>query len=305
VLQNNQQSIPAPLKAAIIESIRIINGSSKIQLQLVNNVLEWQKLSANKVVVDRSDFDLRKTIHAVAYNFRCLLRLRGLTVDMEVDPAVPLIIRTDQLKIQQILINYLSNAIKYTRENTRISIRAVPASAQQPSDISGKSVVALPLISILVQDQGAGVVGAEQQQQLFRRFAQLTNSLQANGSGIGLSVCQQLAEMLGGRVWYEHPARFWCSFTYEPSPFTGQLDSPVSNELIGYGGIKRKLSDVDIAETAAAAAADLDCPPSKIINSSLQRSAEPEKGSQKLSNQHSSSIDHEKWCPILIVEDNL
>lgn len=231
---------------------------------VVNNVLEWQKLTAKKNQIDENDFEMRQLVQDVVSSFRCLLSYHNLSVNIHVSPAVPPLIRSDRFKVQQILINYLSNAAKYSPKSSMINLQV---SADTDRHI----------VTVLVQDEGNGVP-IDLQPKLFQRFSRLgqhSSDRVSNGSGIGLSVCRQLSEILGGSAWYEDKGKFFFSFAY-------------------------KLCDASTAIPCSAEFKQQTLSPNTLTTRATNVNT-----ANSSSNLNTTSINVAKWSPVLVAEDNL
>jgi CheY-like chemotaxis protein len=140
-----------------------------------------------------------------------LFRLKSLTPTLSIDDQLPLRIKADRLKVTQILLNYISNAVKFTKPGSRLFIEC--------RIVDGTIVIAVE------EDSGPGV-STEDERMLFKRFVQLPRAQQRHEAGtglgtfmrsvliLGLSICMQLAEMMHGRVWYEQRASLGSRFLF-------------------------------------------------------------------------------------------
>ncbi len=155
-------------------------------------------MASGKVLLNYEAFDLREVITAVSHNNRCLMRLKQLSCSVNVADNVPQHVISDKFKITQILLNYVSNAIKFSPAESTISVHSHVSATQ---------------VTIAVDDEGPGVPLA-QRHLLFQRFIQLPNGDFENGTGLGLSICDQLARMIDGRVWFEERSEGGSRFSF-------------------------------------------------------------------------------------------
>lgn len=193
--------------------VQTIRKSSAHLLALVNDVLDFSKIDAGKLVLEQAPFDLEEAI------FDVMDMLSPLACDKDLDMAVyyyedmPKQVNGDALRFKQILTNLVSNAIKFTPDG-EIIVRA-----RLDNTESGQH-----LIHISVQDSGIGLSGTDRKQ-LFESFSQGDPSVtrQFGGTGLGLAISRQLVQLMGGKIGFEdnqerHPtdkgATFW---------FTAQL----------------------------------------------------------------------------------
>jgi PAS domain S-box-containing protein len=175
-----------PVSAAHEEYLGDILTSSNHLLQLINDVLDLAKVESGKMEFRPESVDLTKLTREVCDIVRGLAATRRLHVETHVDPEVATAI-VDPARVKQILYNYLSNAIKFTPEHGRITIRLMP---EGPT-----------LLRIDVEDTGVGIA-ADDVGKLFVEFQQLDASASKTyqGTGLGLALTKKLAEAHGGRV---------------------------------------------------------------------------------------------------------
>ena len=183
-----------------------IQQSGQHLMGILNDILDFSKVEAGKLEVESIPFELDRVIETVANVVADRANAKQLELICEVAPEVPQQLVGDPLRLGQILINYASNAIKFT-ETGEINI-AVRALETGP----GPQV----LLRLEVRDTGIGLT-PEQQQRLFRSFEQADSSItrQYGGTGLGLAISKRLAALMGGEVGVDSvPGRgstFWCT----------------------------------------------------------------------------------------------
>lgn len=191
-------------EAALVEDMGDAGG---MLLRLLNGALDLSKIESGQSEATLAPVDVRALIAAVARVWR--LRVEELTLTLEVDcegRAEDFVVRTDGGRIEQVVINLLSNALKLTPTGViHIRARAIPG--------EGDAVT----LRIEVQDQGPGVP-EDQRERIFQPFEQLEAGRAAGGAGLGLSICRANIDSLGGRIgvtsapdggalfWFEIPA---------------------------------------------------------------------------------------------------
>ncbi|MCR6626564.1 MAG: ATP-binding protein [Pseudoxanthomonas sp.] len=156
-------------------------------LRLVNDALDLAKIEAGKLELQQVEFDLHALIADVVALMGPVAGKRGLDFQDGIAAGVPRMVRGDPLRLRQILLNLLGNAIKFT-ESGHVSLHALPLAPQG--------------VRLVVGDTGPGI-NAEQQARLFRRFEQADGAqttARYGGSGLGLAICQELAVAMGGRI---------------------------------------------------------------------------------------------------------
>jgi protein-histidine pros-kinase len=176
--------LPGPLTEAQEKQLNTIQGSARHLLSLINDLLDVAKIESGKHELRLAPVSCVEIIHEVSASLRPLAEKKGLVFD--VDVAGDLVVRTDRRALSQIVINLVSNAIKYT-EAGRVSIRLLRPRAS--SDAPG---------AIEVGDTGTGI-RPEDQAKLFQAFSQIDSSStrRYEGTGLGLHLSQKLAELLG------------------------------------------------------------------------------------------------------------
>jgi PAS domain S-box-containing protein len=167
-----------------------INAASNTLSLLINDILDLSKIDAGELVIRQEDVRLRSLIDTLAKGQEQQIAKQNLSLNVNIDADVPDLLVGDPLRIQQILLNLLGNAIKFTEQGA-ISI-----------DVSVVEEGALRvLLDISVIDTGIGIA-ADLHEQIFQPFVQAfdANSHQYSGSGLGLSISRSLAGLMGGTV---------------------------------------------------------------------------------------------------------
>lgn len=183
-----------------------ITLSGQALLTVINDVLDYSKLEAGALMLASQPFDLRVLLRETAEIVLGQIESKGLSYQAEVDDAVPSILIGDAARVRQILLNFLSNAIKFTeRGGVSVVVRSMAGGNGQR------------LVKVTVIDTGIGIE-PEVVATLFQRFVQADESTtrRFGGTGLGLAISRQLAEMMGGAAGVEStPGRgsnFWFEF---------------------------------------------------------------------------------------------
>ncbi len=177
------------LSAAQAEYVSILLGGSDVLLGLINDVLDMSKIEAGKMQLEIGDVDLQDHLTKLIKIWGPKAKERGLRLNLKVDPDLPAFIRTDGLRLTQILFNLVSNAVKFTAQGAiDIEVAAVAGAT------SGA-----PRLCVAVRDTGPGMT-PEVVQRLFRSFEQadVSAARKFGGTGLGLAISRRLAEMMGG-----------------------------------------------------------------------------------------------------------
>ncbi|CAK0741485.1 two-component system, sensor histidine kinase and response regulator [Gammaproteobacteria bacterium] len=170
--------------------LKKIQGSSQHLLGILNDILDLSKIEAGKLTIDKTEFKLEKVLENVASLLIEKSSAKGLELLFNIDPAVPEYLIGDPLRLGQILINYTSNAVKFTEQGEiDLRVRIIEETDQEV------------LIHFSVRDTGIGLT-EEQKSQLFQNFSQVDQSAtrRFSGTGLGLAISRKLAELMDGEV---------------------------------------------------------------------------------------------------------
>lgn len=168
--------------------IDTINQSGQTLLEILNNILDYSKIEADKLTIEPTEFNLEEVINECADFFSVISIQNRVKLFVRIHKDTPKIIKSDPLRVKQILLNLLSNAFKYTdRGQVVISVQL----AKDAND----------LLLIEVEDSGNGLT-LEQQSILFQPFVQVdsSSSREKGGTGLGLAICNKLTKLLGGEI---------------------------------------------------------------------------------------------------------
>ncbi|MBK5212901.1 MAG: response regulator [Flavobacteriaceae bacterium] len=201
------------------EHLNSLKFSGEYLLSLINNILDLNKLEANKVEIEKVPFHLKKRIDGVFIALKKSAEAKNNTLHYEYDTSLPNEVIGDSLKISQILINLISNSIKFT-ENGTIWVRV------RNEETSDNKVV----VHFEIEDTGEGI-SKKKQNTIFESFSQ--GSLQINrkygGTGLGLSIVKNLLELMGSKINLESKlgkgSKFWFDISYEvPENANAEMD---------------------------------------------------------------------------------
>jgi signal transduction histidine kinase/CheY-like chemotaxis protein/HPt (histidine-containing phosphotransfer) domain-containing protein len=166
----------------------LVKSSAEVLTTLVNDTLDFAKMEAGKMELEALDFDLHTVIEEVVEMFAPKAHKKGLIIICDIAGSVRRAARGDPNRLRQVINNLLNNAIKFTDQG-EIAVRAEP----DPADPS--------LVRIAISDTGIGIP-QDRLDRLFKAFSQVDASTtrRFGGTGLGLVICKQLAELMGGSI---------------------------------------------------------------------------------------------------------
>ena len=182
--------LDTPLSEQQREFAKIIKRSVNNLLVIVNDVLDLSKIKAGKLAIEKIEFRLKDVLDNARVLFDHRIAKKGLQLLVEIDPAIPETLKGDPYRLNQVLINLIGNAIKFT-ERGWIRVE-VTAQERSPSQVN---------LLFSISDSGIGIPEASIPF-LFEHFSQagLDISRRYGGSGLGLAICQQLLQLQGGEI---------------------------------------------------------------------------------------------------------
>ena len=184
---------------------RAINTSAKTLLSLIDEILDFSKIEAGKMELSAAPFDLAETVQGVVELLAPRAHDKGLNVGWFLDPALPVTVVGDEIRIRQILMNLLGNAVKFT-EQGGISLDIVPVTVAAAGTIS---------IRFSVSDTGVGIEG-QALETVFSEFEQAdsTRARRHGGTGLGLAISKRLVEKMDGAMSVESTPGDGSTFTF-------------------------------------------------------------------------------------------
>lgn len=190
------QELAGPLTAEQTKQLGMVQGSARHLLELINDVLDLSKIEAGQLEVRCEAFDIRASVARVVDSMQNMARHKSIALTCKLDPALPAHMLGDKRRTEQILLNLLNNAVKFTDAGTvSLDISVVPDAVPEDSDTQQRA------LRISVTDTGMGI-RADDLGNLFQPFQQVDSGLtrQHDGTGLGLTICRRLADLLGGRI---------------------------------------------------------------------------------------------------------
>lgn len=191
--------------------ITTVQDAGNTLLSVVNDVLDFSKIEAGKMVLETVSFEPIEVVESVGEILNAQARKRDITLVTYIDPALPRSVHGDPARLRQILLNLTGNAIKFS-EHGEVVIAAI----LEKHDANGV------VIRFSVSDTGIGM-SEEQVERLFHPFVQADGSMtrKYGGTGLGLTICKQLVNMMGGQIHVRSAERqgstFWFTVPFEGS----------------------------------------------------------------------------------------
>ena len=200
------------------ELVNSMHTSANTLLELIENVLDISKIEAGKLLVESHPFDLHALINSVRYMLAPMGETKGLNVSCHIDPDTPFSLMGDQPHIRQVLINLMSNAIKFTDEGVvNLHVYQIGGSSQKPR------------IRFEIKDTGIGI-SEQDQLKIFENFTQAdaSDSRSYSGTGLGTTISKDLIGLMNGEMGLESEVGKGSTFWFE-LPF--YVNEQISEEL--------------------------------------------------------------------------
>lgn len=195
-----------------------IHKCSSDLLVIINDILDFSKIAAGKLTIEIRPTAIREMIDDLTLIFAPRLREKKLNFSCSVDPNLPEKIQTDSIRLRQILVNLISNAIKFTDTGS--------IALQVTYEHLGRQI---PEVFFSITDTGIGIP-ATSSERIFHPYSQIDASTtrRFGGTGLGLVICKSLAEALGGQIWFESEEDKGSTFYFKiaASPVVPTLQTP-------------------------------------------------------------------------------
>ncbi|MDT7834014.1 PAS domain S-box protein [Aquabacterium sp. OR-4] len=188
-----------------------IAESAETLSQLISDILDLSRIEAGKLEVENAPFALDALLHSLQQAYGALADAHGLGFETRFDPALPAWVHGDAMRLRQVLVNLLHNALKFTRQGqVALHVHGVAGPPGTPG----------PWLRFEVRDTGPGIEPAALAQ-LFQPFTQADQSItrRFGGSGLGLSISRQLVQLMGGQIGVDsQPGQGSCFYLLLPLP---------------------------------------------------------------------------------------
>ncbi len=186
-------ALKTPLNAKQRDYVSKVHNAGTSLLGVINDILDFSKIEAGKVDLETTDFKLDEVISSVTTLTAQKAHEKGLEFLAHVAPGIPEYLLGDPLRLGQILTNFVNNAVKFTeRGEIRLEIELLERTGEKVQ------------LKFSVRDTGIGLT-KEQAAKLFQPFTQadMSTTRKHGGTGLGLTICRRLVELMGGRIWLE------------------------------------------------------------------------------------------------------
>jgi PAS domain S-box-containing protein len=214
IMGMNGLLLDTPLTAEQREYAETVRRCSEALLDLINDVLDFSKMEAGRLMLETIDFDLRSLVEDTLDLFADSAQQKGMELGFLLDPAVPTALRGDPGRLRQILLNLIGNALKFSQQGEVVM-----------QVTRGEETATTVTIECAVTDTGIGIA-PDAQARLFQPFSQADSSTtrKFGGTGLGLAICKQLVEQMGGHITVASVVgqgstfRFTVELTPQPAP---------------------------------------------------------------------------------------
>ena len=216
---------------------KTVQYSSRILLGLINNILDFSRAEAGKIELEPTLFDLPEMVEDVVDVIAGQAQGKDLELACVVEDGVPQRINADLVRIRQILVNLLGNAVKFTEKGEVIVHVSLTRSTDARTREGEGGSASDTWLEFAVTDTGVGVP-ADAQDEIFKSFTQADGSMarRFGGTGLGLAICKQLVDLMNGEIGFESKeesgSRFWIRIPVESADSADQASSVVK-ELAG------------------------------------------------------------------------
>lgn len=198
------------------ELVKTASASAQQLLRIVDDILDYSKLEADRLDLETTTFNLREVAESVITLMERPAEAKGLRLQLHIDQGVRLPVRGDPVRLRQVLSNLISNAVKFTeRGGVSLAIRRLGESAAQHQ------------LRFEVKDTGIGI-DARAQDRLFQAFSQADASTTRlyGGTGLGLAICRRIVTLMGGRIGVDSEPGRGSTFWFEVPLLKVQGDMP-------------------------------------------------------------------------------
>ena len=212
----------------VMDCLQKIQSSSDYLLGLINDILDMSKIESGKMKLDPCDFDMREMLETVRELIAPQAAAKKITFTQDISLTQNWFL-ADKMRISQVLVNLLGNAVKFTPEQGRVTL-----SVREDSAGGGE-----PLVRFAVSDTGIGIA-KEEQERVFRAFEQATaNPSKQQGTGLGLSISSRLVQMMGSGIQLESTPGKGSTFSFAVRlPAGSPVEAGGKGEALSFDGYR-------------------------------------------------------------------
>jgi len=239
VLGMTELALDTDLQPEQREYLTMAKNSADDLLRVINDILDFSKIEAGMLDLNLGAFSVRESMEETCRSLALSAHKKGIELVCDIQSSVPTDIVSDALRIRQILVNLIGNAIKFTESG---EIVLTVQAHERDEGIRGNFGLTL---SFSVKDTGIGISAAKQQT-IFQAFTQADTSTtrRYGGTGLGLAISKRLVEMMGGRIWVESVEQCGSTFFFAIPVNVAENTPPVSrNEFSQLHGIPALVVD--------------------------------------------------------------
>jgi signal transduction histidine kinase/AmiR/NasT family two-component response regulator len=177
------------------EHLETLCGAAEGLLHVINDILDFSKIEAGKMTLEHIPFSLPRMLDELRKLIAPQADAKGLALQCKTDESVPPVVVGDPARLRQVLVNLLGNAVKFT-SNGSVTLEVTHLTLESPDRQAN--------LHFRVRDTGIGIP-KEQQETIFEAFGQADSTVtrRFGGTGLGLTICSQLVQLMGGRIWVE------------------------------------------------------------------------------------------------------
>jgi signal transduction histidine kinase/CheY-like chemotaxis protein/HPt (histidine-containing phosphotransfer) domain-containing protein len=216
-----------------LDILSTAQSSAQLMKQIVDDILDYSKLEANKLKLETTGINIREIIYSVVQMFNSQAEVKRIALNVHLDPALRLAMRGDPVRLRQVLSNIISNAIKFTeRGSISISVRAKSESKQHH------------VLRFEIKDTGIGI-SPENANRLFKAFSQADASTTRiyGGTGLGLVICKRIIDLMSGQIGVNSQPGFGSTFWFEIPMLKAVGDSQAMATDLKYASVLLFTSD--------------------------------------------------------------
>lgn len=205
------------------EMLQVQEKSGQALLQIVNDVLDFSKIESGTVTLSDEPFPFAACIQDCLESFTVTAGNKGIDLRVHLDGRIPELLRGDPVRLRQILVNLVGNAVKFTEKGSVAIDARWTGEAEDPHGDEA-------MVEITVTDTGIGI-DPSRIHLLFLPFSQIRDSSKGRhyeGTGLGLAICKDLVELMGGEIWVEAGRRSGAAFGFRIPFRRFEADRPIS-----------------------------------------------------------------------------